>query len=237
MGQMEDPKKSAVGSTTAPWKVSSNNLSPNITRSQIHSWWKDLSTDEQSYFNGFEDLTKPRISLLESIEIFADDLKPVLGEKLNSLTALESGYQELIKNKIEFLDNNFKLKDPFASWFLTRAFTISPALELAEIKKEKKRIRQALLLITNRPSEHWNKQTEKAKLFPIESIYTGKLKRSSKYRLSGLCPFHTEKTPSFTIYLKDNSWWCFGCNTGGDSLNFIQKLENLDFASAVRRLS
>ncbi len=66
------------------------------------------------------------------------------------------------------------------------------------------------------------------------SMYTP-LKRRGK-NLVGLCPFHNEKTPSFTVYPDSQSFYCFGCGAGGEVISFIRKAENLDFSEAVRYL-
>jgi DNA primase len=55
--------------------------------------------------------------------------------------------------------------------------------------------------------------------------------------LKGLCPFHDEKTPSFTVRPALGVWHCFGCNEGGDVISFVQKVEHLGFAEAVERLA
>lgn len=66
------------------------------------------------------------------------------------------------------------------------------------------------------------------------SMYTP-LKRRGK-NLVGLCPFHNEKTPSFTVYPDSQSFYCFGCGAGGEVISFIRRAENLDFSEAVRYL-
>ena len=55
--------------------------------------------------------------------------------------------------------------------------------------------------------------------------------------LKGLCPFHDEKTPSFTIRPAVGAWHCFGCGEGGDVISFVQKVEHLTFSEAVERLA
>ncbi len=53
----------------------------------------------------------------------------------------------------------------------------------------------------------------------------------------GLCPFHDEKTPSFTIRPALGTWHCFGCGEGGDVISFVQKIDHLTFVEAVERLA
>ena len=62
------------------------------------------------------------------------------------------------------------------------------------------------------------------------------LKRAGRIS-KGLCPFHGEKTPSFTVYPDTQSYYCFGCGSGGDVINFIRNIENLDYIDAVRFLA
>ena len=62
------------------------------------------------------------------------------------------------------------------------------------------------------------------------------LKRRGK-TFVGLCPFHNEKTPSFTVYPDSNSFYCFGCGAGGDAITFIRRIENLDYVEAVKSVA
>lgn len=72
----------------------------------------------------------------------------------------------------------------------------------------------------------------------IESLISSYvvLKRRGK-TLVGLCPFHNEKTPSFTVYTESQSFYCFGCGAGGDAVTFLRKIENLDYIDAVKALA
>ena len=62
------------------------------------------------------------------------------------------------------------------------------------------------------------------------------LKRAGT-NLKGLCPFHSEKTPSFTVYPSDNSFYCFGCGVGGNVVTFIRQIEHLDYPDAIEFLA
>lgn len=72
----------------------------------------------------------------------------------------------------------------------------------------------------------------------IEDVISGyvSLKKRGSTSL-GLCPFHNEKTPSFTVYNDTQSFYCFGCGAGGDAVTFIKKIENLDYIDAVKLLA
>lgn len=73
---------------------------------------------------------------------------------------------------------------------------------------------------------------------PIESLISGYVQVKRRGRnLVGLCPFHGEKTPSFTVYPENNSFYCFGCGAGGDVITFIKRIENLDYRDAVKFLA
>ena len=53
----------------------------------------------------------------------------------------------------------------------------------------------------------------------------------------GLCPFHTEKTPSFSVNPNKQIYKCFGCGSGGGSINFVMEIENLEFPEAIKHLA
>lgn len=55
--------------------------------------------------------------------------------------------------------------------------------------------------------------------------------------MSGLCPFHSERTPSFTVFPSDGSFYCFGCGVGGNAITFVRRMENLEFTEAVAFLA
>ena len=55
--------------------------------------------------------------------------------------------------------------------------------------------------------------------------------------LTGLCPFHNEKTPSFVVYPETQSFYCFGCGAAGDVINFVRKYNNLGYVESVKQLA
>lgn len=72
-------------------------------------------------------------------------------------------------------------------------------------------------------------------LVAIASEHIG-LRRVGR-RYQGLCPFHAEKTPSFSINQAEGLYYCFGCGARGDVITFVREVEHLDFAEAVERLA
>ena len=76
---------------------------------------------------------------------------------------------------------------------------------------------------------------EKNDIVDVISPYVRLTKRGSNY--VGLCPFHNEKTPSFSVNTERQCFHCFGCGVGGNSISFVMKYENLTFTEAVRQLA
>lgn len=76
---------------------------------------------------------------------------------------------------------------------------------------------------------------ERADIVAVVSDHT-KLKKAGQ-RWKGLCPFHSERTPSFTVDPGNNLYYCFGCSMGGDIYDFLMKVEGLDFVEAVESLA
>jgi len=62
------------------------------------------------------------------------------------------------------------------------------------------------------------------------------LKKTGR-RWSGLCPFHPEKTPSFSVNAEEGLYYCFGCRATGDQITFVREIQHLDFVEAVRQLA
>ncbi|KRV46450.1 DNA primase [Wenjunlia vitaminophila] len=74
---------------------------------------------------------------------------------------------------------------------------------------------------------------------PIDVVVSEylQLRNAGGGNLKGLCPFHEEKSPSFQVSPSKGLYFCFGCQEGGDTLDFVMKLEHITFAEAVERLA
>ena len=75
---------------------------------------------------------------------------------------------------------------------------------------------------------------EIAKEIPVENFV--KIERNERLRSWALCPFHTERTPSFCVFKSSNKYYCFGCQKRGDVINLIMELHGLNFIEAVKYL-
>lgn len=76
---------------------------------------------------------------------------------------------------------------------------------------------------------------ESVNIVDLISEYTP-LKRTGR-NFKGLCPFHNEKTPSFSVSEEKQFYHCFGCGVGGDAIKFVQEIENFDFLDAIEYLA
>lgn len=85
------------------------------------------------------------------------------------------------------------------------------------------------------PEEFLSELREKNSVTDVISGYVNLHRRGRTW--VGLCPFHGEKTPSFTVYPETDSFYCFGCGVGGDVIGFIRRAENLDYIESVKLLA
>jgi DNA primase len=76
---------------------------------------------------------------------------------------------------------------------------------------------------------------ERADIVDVVSLRTSLRKQGPRY--VGRCPFHEERTPSFSVKPGDNLYYCFGCNRGGDVVRFVRETENVDFVGAIEWLA
>ena len=85
------------------------------------------------------------------------------------------------------------------------------------------------------PSETIQQIRERIDIVDLISTYVSLSKAGQNFK--GLCPFHSEKSPSFSVNPVNQYFHCFGCQVGGDAFTFLMKQENMDFMEALRELS
>ena len=84
------------------------------------------------------------------------------------------------------------------------------------------------------PGDFAHTVKEQADIVRIVGEYV-KLRKSGSQNFQGLCPFHQEKSPSFSVHATRQFFHCFGCGASGDVFAFVQKLENISFPEANGR--
>ena len=85
------------------------------------------------------------------------------------------------------------------------------------------------------PQEFLQELKARCNIEDVISQYV-QLKRAGS-NLVGCCPFHSERTPSFTVFRNNENFYCFGCGAGGDVITFTMKMENVDYMTAIEHLA
>ena len=85
------------------------------------------------------------------------------------------------------------------------------------------------------PGDFLQKVRDNTNILDVVGSYVSLKKKGKRYW--ACCPFHQEKTPSFSVSPEDGLYYCFGCHAGGDVFSFVEKMENLSFTEAVERLA
>ncbi|MFQ5735935.1 MAG: CHC2 zinc finger domain-containing protein, partial [Thermodesulfobacteriota bacterium] len=81
------------------------------------------------------------------------------------------------------------------------------------------------------PKEKIEEVRDRASIVQVISDYVPLTRRGANY--VGLCPFHSEKTPSFSVDVEKQFFYCFGCQEKGDVFDFLQKIDHLEFRDAL----
>lgn len=85
------------------------------------------------------------------------------------------------------------------------------------------------------PGDFLQKVRDNTNILDVVGSYVSLKKKGKRYW--ACCPFHQEKTPSFSVSPEDGLYYCFGCHAGGDVFSFVEKMENLSFTEVVERLA
>src|SRR6056297_1644844 len=91
------------------------------------------------------------------------------------------------------------------------------------------------MIIMNENNNINEKIKERLDIVEVVSDYINLKKTGKNYQ--GLCPFHQENTPSFTVNPDNQFYYCFGCGKGGDLFNFVMEIENITFYESLKLLA
>lgn len=177
---------------------------------------------------------------------WGEEVKETAGAKINELIDRYKWVGERYYNNIALIHKYFDYlpKEDFTlEFWLT--FETYPAVEERKVIKKWlkywKRVYEAVSVDELIPKEEFedkrftDDQLDRAREVPIESMYEGSL-RTMYGKAVGLCPFHEESTPSFTIFVDENKFHCFGCQKHGDAIDFYMATRNCEFVDAVKGL-
>lgn len=161
----------------------------------------------------------------ECKEAFREKIKEINEEILNLRATLNehNRFAEQIKDEEQY------------KFFVAIAFPIIQRQE-SVLLKERKKWERLLNPHTDAERKSFDLEALKQKI-PIQDLIASSPKRSSDSRITFQCPFHTEKTASFTVFLKDNTFHCFGCQAHGSLIDFVMRTEQLDFFKACQHIN
>jgi len=172
----------------------------------------------------------------ELLQIFPELKTDIIPAKIKELSEQKNSLQSQIRRTLQY----YKIRFPRDYWFLSIWIKHTIIKDLIHIEKQLfyfERLRH--LSRGKKDSKRLSdEQIAEANAFPIENI----IGQQNRLRKSGrdfvaLCPMHQEKTPSFHIYTETNSFYCFGCSQGGNTITLVRLLHNLSFPEAIKYLT
>ena len=179
----------------------------------------------------------PRLTEKELLEVFPEAKEFIL-EKIEELKERKEKIISLIKKELQIIKQKSKPKN---QWFWEEVVKVGEGWDLLKARQQIARL-ERLISSTKRQEIKRGITEEKIRqvlLAPIEVIANNnciQLRKSGR-NLVGLCPFHQEKNPSFFIYPETNSFYCYGCQKGGNIITFVELLYGYSFKEAVEFLS
>ncbi len=175
----------------------------------------------------------PRDTDAQLLDIFPE-ARDLIPEKIAAWQQQRQAQTRLIKEKLAVIERQAQPED---RWFWRLCVEYVDGPRLVQISGHLTRLERLRAATTGKsqPGRLTEAQIEQARRVPVETLVPTPLRQSGK-SYSGRCPLHKEKTPSFHVYPDTNSWYCYGCNCGGDSISFVRHLHGLSFTKAVRYL-
>lgn len=198
---------------------------------------KNLSENHIDFSELEKDWRKslPKMSDKELLSAFPE-AKEIIPVKIKEWQEeLDSGREKLRKELVYI----YHLKsDDFSTWFLEQTAKLFLMPEINTASRNLLRLKRLSSLSTPwQKTKNWQEDIETARVYPIEKIAEAvmALKKCGN-SFNALCPFHNEKHPSFYLYPKTNTFYCFGCQEKGDVIKLTMHLHGINFKEAVRML-
>lgn len=196
-----------------------------------------LTNEFYDYANELEKEWKKSIPKLTDKELLAifPEAKEIVPIKIKEYEEEKEEIIDTIKKQLILIKN--KTSDELSRYFWRQWVKATEGAELLKTEKQIIRLKRLLFVSSGKVSKNslTEEEIQMALNKPIENLINKPMKKSGN-KLVGLCPFHEEKHSSFYIYTETNSYYCFGCNQGGNSINFIRLLYGFSFREAVEYL-
>lgn len=180
-------------------------------------------------------------ALGDDIETFLESLKTTSNEKLDAIMDRMDYVEDRYKKNMKLVHKCYDHNED--SLYLFTRLEVEAYKEIIYLKRwlkywSKIYERSHKKKLVEEPEDRLTEfQIDDAKLTPIESLFNEKLIPAGIQKVKGRCPFHKEKTPSFIIFIDQNTFHCFGaCSSGGDVIDFYMRKYNCDFVTAVKEL-
>jgi hypothetical protein len=181
--------------------------------------------------------TLPHYTDKELLAIFPE-AKIIIPLKIREWMQEQKKVIEVIKAKLRVV---YKKSAKENQWFWKEVVKQLDGHKLMEINKHLTRLyRQRAIAENRKPKGNRlsEEQIQQALAVPLVDIAMRSIKlRRAGRTFMGLCPFHNERRPSFHIYPQKNNFYCYGCNKGGNVINFVRETQGLSFREAINYLN
>ena len=178
-----------------------------------------------------------KLTQAEVLEAFTAEAKQIVPALISELTHHRKSLVTRIGDRVTLI--NAESEDEAFRYYWTLWLAINEGEELQVLDAKLARHYRMQNAIDGKPAPA-GRLTDNAILaardYPIQDLFEVSFRRSGN-RLIGLCPFHTEKSPSFCVFLSKNKAHCFGCQKSVDSIGAYMELNGYDFKAAVLALA
>jgi len=193
-----------------------------------------IEEEARGYFQNEENFWKSSFSKPKDKELLTifPEAKRIIPQKIAEWTAERDEFSDIIKKKLLIIRE--ETSNEQSRWFWRTWIKYTDGAKIIEINKQLSRLKRLLAISKGYKSDKGisEEQIQAALAVPIQELAGFPLRNSGR-SLTGLCPLHDDKRPSFNIYPETNSFWCFGCQQGGNSINFIRLIYGYSFKEAV----
>lgn len=195
---------------------------------------------EQEYLDSLRKKQLEFVKANQDFENFMPEAEEII-EK--NISLLEKERRNIVKKTMNFRKAILTLNPE--DWFWSEKYVdYFIGIKIKEIDRKLRQLKFQLFkfALKKNPDTTYISREEQLNIAKSKSLadiaehYLNQIKFSGN-RLTAICPFHKEETPSFVIYIEENRFNCFGCGVHGDVIDFWRKIRDVDFNTALKELS